>query len=125
MSRRGETDMKWLRKIAWRITKRAWEDNEEFEREQQHKLSSSVTIRTGRGRGNLARMFDEGDSEPARLRASSMNFRLYACVGGHILETSVYNEKEDETDHTLYMIKDEDDFAKQVSQSIMLEMMKR
>ena len=118
--------MKWLRKIAWRITKRAWEDNEEFEREQQHKLSSSATIRTGRGRGNLSRMmFEETDSEPARLRASSMNFRLYACVGGHILETSVYNEKDDETEHTLYMIKDEDDFAKQVSQSIMLEMMKR
>ena len=117
--------MKWLRKIAWRITKRAWEDNEEFEREQQHKLSSSVTIRTGRGRGNLSRMFEETDSEPSRLRASSMNFRLYACVGGHILETSVYNEKDDETDHTLYMIKDEDDFAKQVSQSIMLEMMKQ
>jgi hypothetical protein len=70
-------------------------------------------------------MFDEDAVESPRLRASSMNFRLYACVGGHILETSVYNEKEDETDHTLYMIKDEDDFAKQVSQSIMLEMMKR
>ena len=118
--------MKWLRKIVWRITKRAWEDNDEFEREQQHKLSSSATIRTGRGRGNLSRiMFDEADSEPARLRASSMNFRLYACVGGHILETSVYNEKDDETEHTLYMIKDEDDFAKQVSQAIMLEMMKQ
>jgi hypothetical protein len=85
-----------------------------------------LTIRTGRGRGNLSRiMFDEADSEPARLRASSMNFRLYACVGGHILETSVYNEKDDETEHTLYMIKDEDDFAKQVSQAIMLEMMKQ
>lgn len=117
--------MKWLRRIAWRITKRAWEDNDEFEQEQ-HKLTSSATpIRTGRGRGNIARMFDGDDVESPRLRASSMNFRLYACVGGHILETSVYNEKEDETDHTLYMIKDEDDFAKQVSQSIMLEMMKR
>lgn len=117
--------MKWLRRIAWRITKRAWDDNEEFEREQQHKLASSVSTRTGRGRGNIARMFDSDAVESPRLRASSMNFRLYACVGGHILETSVYNEKEDETDHTLYMIKDEDDFAKQVSQSIMLEMMKR
>jgi hypothetical protein len=125
MSRRGETDMKWLRKIAWRITKRAWEDNDEFEREQQHKLASSATIRTGRGRGNIARMFETDEDDSPKLRASSMNFRLYACVGGHILETSVYNQKEDETEHTLYMIKDEDDFAKQVSQSIMLEMMKR
>ena len=118
--------MKWFRRIVWRMTKRAWEDNDEFEHEQHHKIASnSHTVSVRRGRGNLSRMFDEADSEPARLRASSMNFRLYACVGGHILETSVYNEKDDETDHTLYMIKDEDDFAKQVSQSIMLEMMKQ
>lgn len=119
--------MKWLRRIAWRITKRAWEDNDEFEKELHRKmeLSSGTPIRTGRGRGNLSRMFDSDVDESPKLRASSMNFRLYACVGGHILETSVYNPKEDETEHTLYMIKDEDDFAKQVSQSIMLEMMKR
>ena len=54
-----------------------------------------------------------------------MMFRLYACVGGHVLETQVYNKREDETEHTLYMIKDDEDFAKQVSQSIMLEMMKQ
>ena len=117
--------MKWLRKIAWRITKRAWEDNEEFEKEQQHKLASARPTRLGRGRGNMTSFFDSDSDDTPKLRASSMNFRLYACVGGHILETSVYNEKEDETDHTLYMIKDEDDFAKQVSQAIMLEMMKQ
>jgi hypothetical protein len=123
--------MRWLRRIVWRITKRAWDDHEEFEKEQQQKLeralmtTSGNTVRLGRGRGNLSRMFDADGDQPARLRASSMNFRLYACVGGHILETSIYNEKEDETDHTLYMINDDEDFAKQVSQSIMLEMMKQ
>ena len=123
--------MRWLRRIVWRITKRAWDDHEEFEKEQQQKLerasmmTSGNPVRLGRGRGNLSRMFDDNGDQPARLRASSMNFRLYACVGGHILETSIYNEKEDETDHTLYMINDDEDFAKQVSQSIMLEMMKQ
>lgn len=117
--------MRWLRKIVWRVTKRAWEDHEEFEKEQHHPIASATPSRLGRGRGNIARMFDTDGNESPRLRASSMNFRLYACVGGHILETSVYNEKEDETDHTLYMINDEDDFAKQVSQAIMLEMMKQ
>jgi hypothetical protein len=118
--------MKWLRKIAWRITKRAWEDNEEFEKELQHKIASnSNTVSARRGRGNLSRMFDSDDDHSPQLRASSMNFRLYACVGGHILETSIYNQKEDENQHTLYMIKDDEDFAKQVSQSIMLEMMKQ
>jgi hypothetical protein len=54
-----------------------------------------------------------------------MTFKLYTCVGGHILETHVYDKHDDETKHTLYMIKEEEDFAKQVSQSIMLEMMKQ
>jgi hypothetical protein len=115
--------MKWFRRIVWRMTKRAWEDNDEFEKEIQHTISSAKPIRSGCG--NIARMFDSDDDHSPQLRASSMNFRLYACVGGHILETSVYNQKEDEHQHTLYMIKEDDDFAKQVSQSIMLEMMKQ
>jgi len=59
------------------------------------------------------------------LRANSMNFRLYNCVGGHVLETSVFNSRTDENEHTLYMIKEEDDFARQVAQAIMIEMMKQ
>jgi hypothetical protein len=117
--------MKWFRRIVWRACKRAWEDNDEFEKEQQHtKASNSHTKPVRSGHGNIARLFDS-DDESSQLRASSMNFKLYACVGGHILETSVYDRKEDCNKHTLYMIKDDEDFAKQVSQSIMLEMMKQ
>jgi len=118
--------VKWFRRIVWQMTKRAWEDNDEFEKEVQHKLASNSHAKPlRRSRSTISNMFDSDDDESPKLRASSMNFRLYACVGGHILETSVYNQKEDETDHTLYMIKDDEDFAKQVSQSIMLEMMKQ
>jgi hypothetical protein len=54
-----------------------------------------------------------------------MNFKLYKSVGGHILETQVYDERNDQHNHTLYMILDEEDFAAQVSKAIMLEMMKQ
>jgi hypothetical protein len=45
-------------------------------------------------------------------------------VGGHILESRVYNQKTDRSDGTLYMIHEDQDFAKQVAQAIMLEQMK-
>jgi hypothetical protein len=53
-----------------------------------------------------------------------MNFCLYNAVGGHILESRTYNQKTDRTEGTLYMIHEDQDFAKQVAQAIMLEQMK-
>jgi hypothetical protein len=53
-----------------------------------------------------------------------MNFCLYTAVGGHILESRTYNSKTDRTEGTLYMIHEDEDFAKQVAQAIMLEQMK-
>ena len=67
---------------------------------------------------------EEQVRENDQLRATSMHFKLYKCVGGHVLETSAYNRRNDENEHNLYMIKEEDDFAKQIAQAIMLEQMK-
>lgn len=67
--------------------------------------------------------------EPIRASKDSinqqgMNFSLYRAVGGHILESRVYNDRTDRHEGTLYMIQDDEDFAKQVAQAIMLEQMK-
>ena len=58
------------------------------------------------------------------VNQQGMNFSLYRAVGGHVLECRVYNAKTDRHDGTLYMIHDDEDFAKQVAQAIMLEQMK-
>lgn len=58
-------------------------------------------------------------------KQSGMNFCLYKAVGGHVLESRQYNSKLDRNEGTLYMIHDDDDFAKQVAQAIMLEQMKQ
>lgn len=58
------------------------------------------------------------------INQQGMNFSLYRAVGGHILESRVYNQKTDRSEGTLYMIHEDQDFAKQVAQSIMLEQMK-
>lgn len=58
------------------------------------------------------------------VNQQGMNFSLYRAVGGHVLECRVYNAKTDRHDGTLYMIHEDEDFAKQVAQAIMLEQMK-
>ena len=58
------------------------------------------------------------------LRNEGLNFTLHQAVGGHIFESRKYNEKTDRHENTLYMIHDDQDFAKQVAQAIMLEQMK-
>lgn len=61
----------------------------------------------------------------SNLDSQGMRFHLYKAVGGHVLETHVYNQREDQTEHTLYMIDDKEDFAKQVAQAILMEAMKQ
>lgn len=56
---------------------------------------------------------------------NGMNFCLYKAVGGHILESRVHNHKTDRTEGTLYMIHEDEDFARQVAQAIMLESLKQ
>jgi hypothetical protein len=58
------------------------------------------------------------------INQQGMNFNLYRAVGGHILESRTYNSKTDRHEGTLYMIHEDQDFAKQVAQAIMLEQMK-
>lgn len=57
-------------------------------------------------------------------RQDGLNFCLYRAVGGHVLECRVYNAKTDRHDGTLYMIHEDQDFATQVAQAIMMEQMK-
>jgi len=57
-------------------------------------------------------------------RQEGLNFFLYRAVGGHVLESRIYNNKTDRSEGTLYMIHEDQDFATQVAQSIMLEQMK-
>ena len=116
--------MRWFRKLFWRLSKQAWEDSDEFEQEERAKARATLK----RGRAIKASLFANDEPVPTQdhsPRAHAMNFKLYKCVGGHILESSTYIERKDEHQHTLYMIHEDQDFAKQVAQSIMMEQMKQ
>ena len=118
--------MRWLDRLVWRLSRSAWDRHEEFMEEE--KIKARTTLRQARSISRASTGTVWGAEEVVRendqLRATSMNFKLYKCVGGHVLETSAYNRRNDENEHNLYMIKEEDDFAKQVAQAIMLEQMK-
>lgn len=116
--------MRWFRKLVWRLSKQAWDDNDEFEQEERAKARQTLK----RGRAIRASLFTNDEPVPTQEnspRGHALNFKLYKCVGGHILECSTYVEKKDEHEHTLYMIHEDQDFAKQVAQSIMMEQMKQ
>lgn len=117
--------MRWLDKLIWRLSRNAWERHDEFMEEE--KLKARTTLRQARiGRVNTNTMWStEEVREADQLRSTSMNFKLYKCVGGHILETSVYVPRNDDNQHTLYMIHEDEDFAKQVAQAIMMEQIKQ
>jgi hypothetical protein len=54
-----------------------------------------------------------------------LNFTLYAAVGGHVLETRVYDSRTDRHIGSLYMIQEDSDFADQVAKAITCEMLKQ
>ena len=107
-----------FRRWIYKLVRRAWEDHDRFSQDDQNSVGKVSRVRS--------RLFNEiVEADSPNLNADKMRFHLYKSVGGHILETSVYNRREDENEHTLYMIKEEEDFAQQVAHAIMLEMMKQ
>jgi hypothetical protein len=106
----------WFRKKCMEAWNSDSESDESIVKERDQRSRRGVAI------GSRSSPFDHTSSS---LESKGMRFHLYKAVGGHILETHVYNERNDTTEHTLYMINDDGDFAKQVSQAILIESMKQ
>jgi len=74
---------------------------------------------------NQVYLVSDSVTSPTRPSKDGLNFVLYPAVGGHILECRNYDRRTDTNNSTLYMVHEDQDFAQQVAQSIMLEMMKQ
>lgn len=94
--------MKWFNRWFRNMCEEAWNESQ-----QANEIQLTAT-----------------DSDRSGPQLNGMNFVLYKAVGGHILECRAYNHKIDRTEGTLYMIREDEDFAKQVAQAIMMEQMK-
>jgi hypothetical protein len=102
--------MKWFDRWFKKKCLEAWNSEDSTPELKENKVRRGIAIRETSGE---------------QLSAKGLRFTLYKSVGGHILETHVYDNRLDENRNTLYMINEEDDFAKQVAQAIMLESMKQ
>jgi len=102
--------IKWLIK---QIKKAEARQEVEFEKE-----------RLKRRHARLSTMIQNNEVNET-VNVIGMKLHLYPAVGGHVLEAGHYNEKDDEWSYKLYMINENDDFAKQVSQAIMMESLKQ
>lgn len=107
---------KWLSKKMRRAWDAAAEESKEANAISEHRLHRGMAI------GSRSSSFDHAAS---KLDSMGMRFHLYKAVGGHILETHVYDRRDETTEHTLYMISDDGDFAKQVADAILMEAMKQ
>lgn len=56
---------------------------------------------------------------------NSMNISVHGAQGGYVLEFNVYDKKNDDRETRLYIITDEDDFSKKLSDIIMIETLRR
>ena len=111
--------MKWFKKAVAR-----WSREGERLLDSTHVISyekeQAVSKKSHRG----LNVISGSENAPRTLDASGMTFTLYKSVGGFILETHRYDSRTDRKVNELYMINEDEDFAKQVAQAIMMESMK-
>lgn len=99
---------------------------------EEHTFTNSTGVnlvpRRPRGPANikvgLAKASTETDNH-VHLNQSSMNFRLYAATGGHIVEYSYYDEKTDRNTQALHLIASDQDLGDSLSKIMTLEALKR
>lgn len=63
-------------------------------------------------------------SNESQIRSNGMMFHLYAAEGGTVIETTFYDNKNDQHDHRLYIIPDGDDFTNTLGQIVSMERIK-
>lgn len=60
-----------------------------------------------------------------RIDQSGMNFTIYQANGGHVMEYSFYNRKNDTRDTALHIIPNDQDLGQGISHIITFEMLRK
>ena len=97
-SRRRARRMK--EKLTWRQRLRNW-----FNRDLEDDLESLVAQ----------------DTEGARLSSEGMRFQLYRASGGYVVETRIYDHRNDRNDTKMYVITEEQDVGHEIGKIITME----
>lgn len=87
-------------KLTWRQRLRNW-----FNRDLEDELESVVAQ----------------DIEGARLSSEGMRFQLYRANGGYVVETRVYDHRNDRNDTKMYVITEDQDVGHEIGKIITME----
>jgi hypothetical protein len=87
-------------KLSWRQRLRNW-----FNKDIEDELGSVVGQ----------------DIEGARFSSEGMRFQLYRASGGYVVETRVYDHRNDRSDTKMYVITEEQDVGHEIGKIITME----
>jgi len=109
--------MKWFDKWFAKKCKQAWESvqNESYQKEE---AQVSLNLVNKSSRAIKVRESDSIASEP-------IQFKMFKANGGWAIEFRQYDRRNDSVDTNLYVVNDEVELGKSISQIITMEALKR
>jgi hypothetical protein len=111
--------MKWFDKWMYKQTKKAWENKNRFEMEEESKMIRSKQMAMNMGTIGVAQVERSRPEGEGRI-----TFELSHAVGGKILNVRHYDERKDRHDHQTYVIPSGEDIGERVAKIVNLEMFK-
>lgn len=104
--------MNWFKRLVIKWVREDWDKPEEYASNQavpRIRLESRKSSTMG-GR--------ELDSD------ATLNFTIYNAIGGKVVEFRRYDRKNDQSDHSIYVIGKDEDFGAKIAKISTLECMK-
>jgi len=113
--------MKWFDRWFYRQAKKAWENKDSYEIEEESKriLSAKEKRTLNMAIGGQA-MIERGRAEGE----DRISFELTSAVGGRILNVRRYDDRKDRHDNTTYVIPTGEDVGARVAKILNLELLK-
>lgn len=114
--------MKWFDRWFANKCKEAWENsNVEVTEEPQYAISSGRQIGLASAkRRNISTVRESDD-----LSSEPITFKMFKANGGWAIEFRQYDVKNDRVDNSLYVVNNEEELGKHISQIITMEALKR
>lgn len=116
--------MKWFDRWFYRQAKKAWDNKDRFEMEEESKRILSAKEKRSLNMAGLqigTAMVERGAVEGQ----DRISFELSSAVGGRILNVRRYDERKDRHDNQTYVIPNGEDVGERVAKIINLEMFKQ
>lgn len=108
--------MKWFDRWMYKQTKKAWENKNRFEMEEESRMIGAKQRAISIGTPMVERSRPEGEDR--------ISFELSTAVGGRILNVRRYDDRKDRHEHQTYVIPSGEDIGERVAKIVNLEMYK-